>query len=93
LAGHNVTIEYKSQKSGIHAYDSLATWKFTQSQADRCQQLSGAECVAGNASTFPIPLDLTVAGHQLTGQVFTIYRSHHNRNSRTDRGPESQMKA
>jgi hypothetical protein len=79
-----VEISYLTRKGGVHAYDSLATWNHTQTSADRCQGLSGSDCVPGPASTFGIPLDGTVvadkngsgsatSGHQLTGQVFTLY--------------------
>jgi hypothetical protein len=82
--GRTVEISYLTRKNGVHAYDSLATWNTTQTTADRCQGLSSADCPGGAASTAPIPLDSTVvadkfgsgsatSGHQLTGQVFTMY--------------------
>jgi uncharacterized repeat protein (TIGR01451 family) len=82
--GRTVEISYLTRKGGVHAYDSLATWNHTQTTADRCANLSAADCVAGPATTFPIPLDGTVVAdsngagsatslHQLTGQVFTMY--------------------
>jgi uncharacterized repeat protein (TIGR01451 family) len=83
LAGRTVEISWLTRKGGHHAYDSLATWNHTQTTADRCQGLSGSDCVAGAASTFPIPLDPTsvndpsgggaTSAHQLTGQVLTMY--------------------
>jgi uncharacterized repeat protein (TIGR01451 family) len=82
--GRTVEITYLTRKSGVHAYDSLATWNQTQTTADRCAGLSAAECVGGAASTFPIPSDPTVvadengagsptSGHQLGGRVLTMY--------------------
>jgi uncharacterized repeat protein (TIGR01451 family) len=82
--GRTVEISYLTRKGGVHAYDSLATWNHTQSTADRCANLSAADCVPGPASTFPIPPDPTVvadnlgagsatSAHQLGGQVFTLY--------------------
>ena len=59
--GRTITIEYQARKGSTqsHAYDSLATWNFTQTSADRCAGLSSAECVPGPASTFSIPWDCT----------------------------------
>ena len=82
--GRTIEISYLTRKGGVHAYDSLATWNHTQTTADRCADISAADCVPGAASTFPIPADPTVvadangpgsatAGHQLAGQVFTMY--------------------
>ena len=84
LTGRTVKIDYLARKGGVHAYDSLATWNHTQTTADRCSDLNPADCVAGPASTFPIPADPTVvadnngsgsatSGHQLAGQVMTMY--------------------
>jgi uncharacterized repeat protein (TIGR01451 family) len=83
LTGRTVEISWLTRKSGHHAYDSLATWNHTQTTADRCQGLSGTDCVGGAASTFAIPPDPTVvndpsgggatSAHQLTGQVLTMY--------------------
>jgi hypothetical protein len=84
---HSFTFTYQARKgsAGVHAYDSLATWNYTQSTADRCQGLSSSDCVSGAATTFPIPADPQVLApftapatgvtstHQLTGQVFTMY--------------------
>jgi len=59
-----ITIRYLARKGqggvGNHAYDYLATWNFTQINADRCQGIPAAECVGGSASTFQIPSDPTV---------------------------------
>jgi hypothetical protein len=73
LTGHTVTITYLSSRAGVHAYDSLATWNFTQTTADQCQSLVFPECPGGTATTFPIPLDPAATGHQLTGQDFTMF--------------------
>ena len=87
-ACHTVTIHYQTRKgsSANHAYDSLATWNYTLSSADRCQGLAPSDCVGGSPSTFAIPPDptqvappapLTAANatslHQLTGQVMTAF--------------------
>ncbi len=82
--GRTIEISYLTRKSGVHAYDSLATWNHTQTSADRCANLAAADCVGGSPSTFAIPLDPTVvadknsggsatSGHQLTGQQFVMY--------------------
>jgi uncharacterized repeat protein (TIGR01451 family) len=64
LTGRSITIRYLARKGqggvGNHAYDSLATWNFTQTNADRCQELLAADCPGGSASTFLIPSDPTV---------------------------------
>jgi hypothetical protein len=73
LTGHSVTITFLSSRSGINAYDSLATWNFTQTTADQCQALIGPLCPGGTADTFPIPPDPAAGTHQLTGQVFTMF--------------------
>ena len=82
--GRTVEISYLTRKGGVHAYDSLATWNHTQTTADRCANLNAADCVPDPASTLPVPSDPTVvadndgggsatSGHQLGGQVFTMY--------------------
>jgi uncharacterized repeat protein (TIGR01451 family) len=83
--GRTVEISFLTRKGGVHAYDSLATWNHTQTSADRCgANLNAAYCLPGPATTFPIPPDPTVvadnngsgsatSGHQLGGQVFTMY--------------------
>ena len=62
--GRTITLKYLARKGqggvGNHAYDYLATWNFTQANADRCQDLLPADCPGGSASTFPIPSDSTV---------------------------------
>ena len=70
--GHSVQIAYLARKSGSatrHAYDYLATWNYTQVNADRCQTPTATACPAGPASVFPIPSDgtsLTPGGPQPT---------------------------
>jgi len=88
--GRTVEISYLTRKGGVHAYDSLATWDHTQTDADPCgANLNAAYCVPDTAAatTFPIPPDPTpvadnntppgtpspTSGHQLAGQVFTMY--------------------
>jgi hypothetical protein len=83
---HTFTFKYQARKGSAqtHAYDSLATWNYTQTAADRCQGLSGTDCVGGAASPFPIPADPQVlapfssasgatSAHQLTGQQMELY--------------------
>src|SRR5438132_1036716 len=55
LTQHTITFRYEARKANAHAYDSLATWNYTQVSADRCQGLVPTDCPAGSASTFPIP--------------------------------------
>jgi hypothetical protein len=56
---HTLTFTYQARKgsAATHAYDSLATWNFTQRSADRCQALAATDCPGGNFSAFPIPDD------------------------------------
>lgn len=58
-SGRTLTIEYMTRKGSTHAYDSLATWNYTQHTAQRCQGLSNANCPGGPVSTFPMQTDLT----------------------------------
>ena len=55
--GRTITIKYLARKgqggAGNHAYDSLATWNFTQANADRCQGLAAADCPGGGATVAP----------------------------------------
>jgi uncharacterized repeat protein (TIGR01451 family) len=64
LTGRTITIKYLARKgqggAGNHAYDSLATWNITETNADRCQGLAAADCPGGSATTFQIPVDNTV---------------------------------
>ncbi len=86
---HTVQIHYQTRKgsSENHAYDSLATWNYTLTGANKDQGLNSSDIVGGPASTFPIPADPTAlapfgtsltatdptSNHQLTGQVITAY--------------------
>ncbi|TMD90444.1 MAG: DUF11 domain-containing protein, partial [Chloroflexi bacterium] len=85
---HTVVLSYDAKKGGVHAYDSLATWNFTQTTADRCQGLDPTcdGTLSDTATTFAIPADPTVeppctspctnsatSAHQLSGQVMTMY--------------------
>jgi len=59
---HSLTFRYLTRKdsAGAHAYDSLTTWNYTQTQADHCAGLpSKTTCPGGAASTFIIPPDTT----------------------------------
>src|SRR5262249_9453894 len=68
--GRTVTLEFMSVKSGINAYDSLATWNFTQTSADRCQALpNNVPCPGGAATTFAIKQDPSSAGHEIPGDL------------------------
>ncbi len=67
LTGRTVSIRYEARKGSIHAYDSLATWNYTQTAADRCADLNPSDCVAGSAATFPIPDDPTIVNSDIAG--------------------------
>jgi hypothetical protein len=63
---HSFLLRYLVKKANAHAYDSLATWNFTQTAADPCQGLTGqvksaCDGVVGDgstgASTSPVPAD------------------------------------
>ena len=84
---HTITIEYLDRKGSAtaHAYDSLATWNFTESTADPCQGITASLC-SGTPSTFPIPPDPTpvppcsapctsdvTSAHQLPNQNFVLF--------------------
>jgi uncharacterized repeat protein (TIGR01451 family) len=90
LTDRTITIKYLARKGqgggGNHAYDSLATWNFTQTNADRCQDLAAADCPGDPASTSQIPSDPTIvadsngagdstANHELpaTDRLMTMY--------------------
>jgi hypothetical protein len=45
-ATHTIDLRWLVRKANAHAYDSLATWNFTQTDADPCQGLNGP---TGNA--------------------------------------------
>ena len=54
---HTVTLRYQTRKGGsadgTHAYDSLATWNYTQTNADRCQGLTNPIKNSIGCSTAP----------------------------------------
>jgi hypothetical protein len=60
-SSHSMTFTYQARKGSAqtHAYDSLATWNWTQRSADRCTGLASTDCVGGTPSTLPIPPDNT----------------------------------
>lgn len=67
---HSLTFRYFTRKdsANAHAYDSLTTWNYTQTAADRCAGLpSKATCPGGAASTFQIPEDHTAVTPVGTG--------------------------
>ena len=85
---NTITIRYQTRKgsSGNHAYDSLATWNYTLTDADHNQGLTTSEAVLGGSVEGAIPPDPTevappaplttinqTSSHQLTGQVVTAY--------------------
>ena len=47
---HSLTFTYQARKgsAATHAYDSLATWNYTQTTADRNQGLNAADVVGGS---------------------------------------------
>ncbi|HET7689109.1 MAG TPA: hypothetical protein VFK41_01915, partial [Nocardioidaceae bacterium] len=60
----SVDLTYLTFDHGVHAYDSLATWNYTVTNADRCDNIGAPDnCVGGPSatptSTFPIPMDST----------------------------------
>ena len=59
---HTLTFSYQTRKGSAqtHAYDSLATWNYTQTGADRNQGLNAADQVVGAATTALMPADPTV---------------------------------
>ena len=71
LTGRTVDITYEARKKNIHAYDSLATWDYTQTGAgaDRCLGLTGTDCVPGSPVPFAIPDDTTVVNTDAPGCV------------------------
>ena len=87
---HSITLQWEDRKGSAeaHAYDSLATWNHTVTNADACQGLTASSCPAnfGSASTYPIPLDPTAvppcvspctsdltSAQQLPNQDFVMY--------------------
>jgi hypothetical protein len=61
LGGHTVTFSYQTRKgaAAVHAYDSLATYNYTQTDADRTQGLNPPDVVGGTAKSALIPSDTT----------------------------------
>jgi hypothetical protein len=66
VGSHSMTFTYQARKGSAqtHAYDSLATWNWTQTNAPRCGGLAttgpNPDCViSGGVSTLPIPPDNT----------------------------------
>jgi hypothetical protein len=57
--GRSLTFRFQSRKSGIHAYDSLGTWNYTQTSADRCQGLAAADCPSAGPTFLAIDDDPT----------------------------------
>ncbi|HET7078577.1 MAG TPA: hypothetical protein VFM49_14165, partial [Chloroflexia bacterium] len=68
---HTITFRYQARKGNIHAYDSLATWNYTQVTADRCQGI--APCPGGAASTFAIPDDPQVVPPAAGSAVTSVH--------------------
>lgn len=65
LVDRTIQLKWLVRKGVHHAYDSLATWNYTQVNADACQSLSGPTTTActgilGDKSTLPIDLDSSV---------------------------------
>jgi hypothetical protein len=59
--GHSLDITYLTRKGSAqaHAYDSLATWNYTQTAADRCQSLQNCPSGTSPSAVVPIPSDPT----------------------------------
>jgi uncharacterized repeat protein (TIGR01451 family) len=74
---NTVTIRYMTRKgsANVHAYDSLATWNYTQVNADRCQGLKSADCPSGTASIFQMKSDPNAVQPSATG-VSNITAAH-----------------
>jgi hypothetical protein len=77
-ASHTINLSWLVRKGDAHAYDSLATWNHTQTDADPCQGLSGptgSACTAATGGTlfpFAIPNDgLVVNSACTTGSTTT----------------------
>ena len=84
---HSFEIGWEDRKGAAqsHAYDSLATWNYTETGAQPCQGLSSSDC-AGSATTLAIPPDPTpvppcstpctsdvTSAQQLPNQEFVMY--------------------
>jgi uncharacterized repeat protein (TIGR01451 family) len=86
---HSITLQWEDRKGSgpAHAYDSLATWNYTETTADPCQGLSSCPAASpATPSTLAIPMDNTAvppcspagcsditSAHQLSGQNFVLY--------------------
>jgi hypothetical protein len=77
-ADHTIDLSWLVRKGDAHAYDSLATWNFTQTAADPCQDLSGPTGDACETATggdeFPLAIpddDLEVDSACTTGSTTT----------------------
>jgi hypothetical protein len=80
MTNHSVDITYLTRKgsASAHAYDSLATWNYTQTAAEHCQLLSNCSGLSG-PTYFAMPADTTAvppasggastttSTHELTG--------------------------
>jgi uncharacterized repeat protein (TIGR01451 family)/fimbrial isopeptide formation D2 family protein len=66
---NKVTIRYMTKKgsANVHAYDSLATWDFTQRDAEKCQGLKAADCPAGPESSKQMVSDPNVVNPAAVG--------------------------
>src|SRR5262249_17750451 len=61
---HTLTFRHEARKGNVHAYDSLATWNYTQVTANACQGLADIPdvCIGGVLQTqhpFAYPPDST----------------------------------
>src|SRR5260370_15759460 len=58
---HTVTVEYGSTKNGLHAYDFLTNWDWSENWITRSDQCQGiTDCTLWSTSTLPIPVDPNV---------------------------------
>ena len=76
--GHSLDLTYLTRKGSAqaHAYDSLATWNFTQSTADRCQSLQNCPSGSSPSAVTDIPSDPTAVPPATThsGDARTAFR-------------------
>jgi hypothetical protein len=75
---HSLDLTYLTRKGSAqaHAYDSLATWNFTQSSADRCQSLQNCPSGVDPSAVTDIPSDPTAVPPATThsGDASTAFR-------------------
>ena len=71
---HTLTLRYQARKGTIHAYDNLAQYNLTVTDADRCDGLStpkkkdiGCDSSTVTPTTWPVPLDDTSVSPAGTG--------------------------